>query len=186
MGVLYARVSGAWVPIGAGSDEVWIGPDAPVDPSTEVWYDTDASLPASPSSIPWNMPWGLVARAVKVANEGGFPTSATDISGLSLTFTANGGRWLKLSGYLMCFQSVASAPVCTITDGANVVLQQQNLAPDTAPQAVNLFTVIAPGAGSYTVKMRMNAGTGSTVTVLGSATFPATLLVEDVGPVVPQ
>jgi hypothetical protein len=24
-----------------GPDEVWIGPDAPTDPATEMWYDTD-------------------------------------------------------------------------------------------------------------------------------------------------
>lgn len=30
---------------GTGTDEVWIGPDAPVDPALELWYDTDAPTP---------------------------------------------------------------------------------------------------------------------------------------------
>lgn len=47
MGVLYARVGGAWVPVsggGGGSDEVVIAPTDPIVsfPSTELWVDTSA------------------------------------------------------------------------------------------------------------------------------------------------
>ena len=40
MGVLYARVGGAWVPV-LGVNEVAIGTDPPTDPDVELWYDTD-------------------------------------------------------------------------------------------------------------------------------------------------
>ena len=40
MGVLYARVGGAWVPA-LGVNEVAVGTDAPTDPDVELWYDTD-------------------------------------------------------------------------------------------------------------------------------------------------
>jgi len=51
MGVLFARVGGAWVPISGTSDEVFIGPDDPIGtfPMTELWYDTDAPGRDQPS-----------------------------------------------------------------------------------------------------------------------------------------
>src|SRR6187399_917519 len=47
MSVLKARVGGAWVavPMAGGPDEVFVGPTAPTDSATELWYDT-ASQPA--------------------------------------------------------------------------------------------------------------------------------------------
>lgn len=40
MGVLYAKVGGAWVPA-LGPNEVFVGSDQPTDPDVELWYDTD-------------------------------------------------------------------------------------------------------------------------------------------------
>ena len=37
---------------GDGADEVWIGPDPPVAPETELWYDTDAEPTIAVSAIP--------------------------------------------------------------------------------------------------------------------------------------
>lgn len=50
MGVLKAKVDGAWVEVGgsgSSADVLWTGPDAPTDPTIELWADTDAT--ASPS-----------------------------------------------------------------------------------------------------------------------------------------
>jgi hypothetical protein len=50
MAVLYAKVGGAWVPIGGGvgSEEVFVGPDDPGG-GYDLWYDTDAtSIVAAP------------------------------------------------------------------------------------------------------------------------------------------
>jgi len=47
MGVLYARVSGQWVPVIAPPpavtvpDEVWVGPNTPPAAETELWVDSD-------------------------------------------------------------------------------------------------------------------------------------------------
>lgn len=50
MGVLKAKVGGSWVDIGmSGADEVYVGATAPVDVTTELWYDTASN----PTGVPW-------------------------------------------------------------------------------------------------------------------------------------
>jgi len=52
MGALKVKVGGSWIDIGGGSaDEVWVGPDAPTSPDTELWYDTDALATSIPSPL---------------------------------------------------------------------------------------------------------------------------------------
>lgn len=55
MGVLYARVAGAWVPISSGgTSEVEIGTDDPIgaNANAELWFDTDDDVTAPPTTPP--------------------------------------------------------------------------------------------------------------------------------------
>ena len=73
MGVLRARVGGAWVDIGnAPVDPIWVDPSPPTDPNIEMWYDTDA-IGYPPSNV------GLEAnRPAASASLAGFHYFATD------------------------------------------------------------------------------------------------------------
>lgn len=54
MPVLKARIGGAWVNVGGGTDEVSIGTAEPVDPNIELWYDTDDPGVSFPNAFgPW-------------------------------------------------------------------------------------------------------------------------------------
>jgi len=48
--VLKARIGGAWVPVGGGTDEVWVGPTTPTDSATELWVTPGSGQMLTPTS----------------------------------------------------------------------------------------------------------------------------------------
>lgn len=131
---------------------------------------------------PWNMPWGHVASATTSTVTNGVGSSYTDVTGLSVTWTAVTNRRYKVTGYLDTANATASVARLAITDSSNNLKaqsQQTLAANDAASQTVHeLFT---GSAGSTTRKLRIQftAGTGGTQSnVYG----PHLILVEDIGP----
>jgi hypothetical protein len=43
------------------NNEVWVGPDTPTNPNTELWYDTDEANLTDVNTARWNSSWGAVA-----------------------------------------------------------------------------------------------------------------------------
>jgi hypothetical protein len=175
MAVLYARVGGAWVPVGGGSDEVHIGPTEPTDSAVELWYDTDAV----PAVDPAKMPRGWVGRTVRNTSVNGVGATETDI--LLVTFATTLGRRYRVGWDMQLYVNGASAVYVKITDASNVTLQNWNY---TAPSAGWLN----PGSGSFiydfgtasalTLKLRL-ACPSSTVNAAASPELQ--LWVEDIG-----
>jgi len=177
MGVLKARVAGAWVDIGAiAPDVVWVDPSAPTDPSIELWYDTDATAYA-----PDTGPRGIVGRAVKTDAQNSIGTAAADVAGLSVPFTAVANRLYRLSAYLFVLPSASGSAIYTITDAANAALARGDIVPSTsgAHMAVSIWVTTAFAPGPITVKVRASTGAGTTN--VNGAAAPCTLLVEDIG-----
>lgn len=190
MGVLYARVSGAWVPITASQDEVFIGPDTPTDPTAELWYDTDAIQATPPSALPWNMPWGQVGGGIiNVADQPGFDTVERAVSGYAATWTAVAGRLYRFSGNISTNQlSTAGYQILSakIDGGASfTVASLLSVAVNnggTVPLLRHLGTI---AAGAHTIQLYLRTGSGNPG-VLSTSQHPGHMLIDDVGPAVPQ
>lgn len=114
-------------------------------------------------------------------------TTVTDISGLSVTFTAVPGRRYRITGQALIARSAGAAGDTInlyIRDGSGTQLALSQLvtyAGAGANATLSVGVVVAPTAGSKTYKLSFNGSAGSQ-TVSASSTNPAWILVEDIGP----
>jgi hypothetical protein len=128
-------------------------------------------------------PQGVLAYAQITANQASVGTSPTDITGLLVSVTVPAGRRIRISAQTF-FQAGAATYINTQIQEGATTLQQSQLPIDPAGGAINSSlpssVVLIPSAGTHTYKLQGNCGTG-TVTFLASATFPAYIMVEDIG-----
>jgi len=137
----------------------------------------------------WNMPWGVVGRAKVTANQTGI-TTITDLTGLSVTWTAVANRVYRIWVSAENQGSVVNDQVSMyITDSSNVVKHQRVIhAPGVLYggqwRTLIPFWVDEDGlpSGTTTRKVRLErtSGTGTVGIIAGSA-LPAQILVEDIG-----
>lgn len=126
---------------------------------------------------------GVVATATKTSGQGSI-TSVTDVTSLSVTFTAVTGRRYRLSFQGQVYSNVSGDTVqVQITDSTNAV---QNfgiaLASSGYSMSIRVDAYVTPSAGSVTYKVRALRNTGSgTVGIDCGSTYPAFLVAEDVG-----
>ena len=131
-----------------------------------------------------NLPWGVVGRAQKTTDTG-VSTTATDVSGLSITFTADSTRLYKLS--ITAFgENTGSGSYYTealITDGSNNIKQRIRGGADNTSVYYQLsgFLYETGLSGSVTRKIRVNTNTNAS-NILGNAAYPFQFLIEDIGP----
>jgi hypothetical protein len=130
------------------------------------------------------LPKGKMGYVQVAANQAGI-TTITDLTSLTLTFTALASRYYKITGWCLIQSTVADDVFAVhITDGAGTQVQQgsQHLRVANATQVCAPQIVLQPGAGSKTYKLRMSrlVGTG-TGTLAATATYPAFILIEDIG-----
>ena len=135
---------------------------------------------------PWNTAWGHIASATKTANQTFATTSYADASSLTATFTALAGRRYKCTVHALCVQDTStdfSADII-LADGSNTQLARSieglSFTNDSGTMSI---TYIATTTGSTTWKVRGRANTASKGWIMScSATSPALLLIEDIGP----
>lgn len=128
-------------------------------------------------------PWGRIASVEATAAGQTGITAATDLTGLTNTFTAPGGRAYWILGMVVT-QQVTSAGIqnLLLRDGSNT-----QLAAPGGTIASGSFTtwvvskVVTPSAGSVTYKLSATTSAG-TLSVIQSATAPSTLTIVDIGP----
>lgn len=133
-----------------------------------------------------NFPFGLVAFAENTSLAQTGITTVQDITGLTVTFTGVAGRRYRVDGFLL-LQSTVNADTVNllIRNGAGTSLQQ---AIYPLPLNSNAYMCIASlylsATGSTTIKLstQRQGGTG-TITANGGASFPAQLIVTDIGSV---
>ena len=154
------------------------------------------AIPSGPASDPTNANHlarkayvdvghrGTLGYAQITASQVGI-TAVTDVTGLSVTFTAVAGRRYKITaeGYLA---SSVIDDVCAmqITDGSNNQVQSaQTQGSANATIKAVAHAIVVPGAGSRTYKVRaLRAGGTGNVTFFAATNAPAFILVEDIGP----
>ena len=129
----------------------------------------------------WNAPWGRVASSIKTTTTS-LSTTVADVT--SVTFTAVANRYYKVH-FFSPYLSMGAAGACdvTLTDVSNTQVTVANFSPRGIGlfEPVNLMYLETPSAGSVTRKIRAVLST-STGNIFGSATAPAVLIVEDIGP----
>jgi hypothetical protein len=133
-----------------------------------------------------NLPWGLVDEATRTSNVGTFTTTPTDLTGLTITWTAVTNRQYLIEGQADFTSSVAGDDVAIqITTGADSLVQQARatLATVNRPQFIHIAGVVTPSAGSATYKLKAarSGGTGN-ITMSASATNYAWMRITDIGP----
>ena len=146
-------------------------------------FTTGAVLTAAQMN---NLPFGLVGYAENTSLAQTGITTVVDITGLSVTFTGVAGRRYKIDGYLLLQSTVNGDAVnLIIRNSAGTSLQQSIYSLALASSAYFCSTSLVMSAtGSTTIKLSMQrqAGTG-TLTANGGGTFPAQLVVTDIGSV---
>lgn len=133
-------------------------------------------------------PGGWVGYEVVIASQSGI-TGITDLTGLSVTFTAVLNRRYRTTFCGEINGSVAGdLLIAYITNGSNVQLQRGVV---TVPSLISgagyshlCLQYVWVGAGSsvtHKVRLERNAGTG-TANLFASGSAPAFILIEDLGP----
>lgn len=148
--------------------------------STSRTYTTGAVLTASQQN---DLPQGTIGYAQAVANQATF-TTVVDLTSLTVTVTLVAGRRIRITGQTLLGSSVADdVASLNIQEGATI-LQIANVLcrPISTGFVANTSVVVQPGAGSHTYKLTgvRASGTGN-ITSFAGATFPAYILVEDIG-----
>lgn len=160
-------------------------PSSPFDGQMIYETDTDRVLVYDGSAWypPENTSWGRVAMATSTTSQTGVST-VTDITGMSVTFTAVSGRQYKISLFLPQLLGSVSGDRAriTITDGSNnsVFIGYTNLTPHGAIVSLSGLTT-ASGSVTYKARMQRDVGTG-TMDSYADAFSVRYLLVEDIGP----
>lgn len=129
-----------------------------------------------------DLPQGTLGYAPATVSQGSI-TAEVDLTSLTVTVTTTASRRIKISGWAFFNSSVANDIVRFLIqqDGVQVASGAAIL-PVTFNVGVPVFAVLTPSAGSHTYKLRAarDSGTGN-VSMNASATFPAFILVEDIG-----
>jgi len=129
----------------------------------------------------------VMGYAAVTSSQGGIQ-SVTDLTGLSVTFTAIAGRLYRttFSGEING-DTENDLLIAYITDGSNNelrrgVLHVPPMIADVGYSQMTLVRLTTHSAGSTTIKVRLerNAGVG-TANLFASSTSPAVLVVEDIG-----
>jgi hypothetical protein len=135
----------------------------------------------------WNAPWGRQAHLARVADQTGIGTSATDLTSLTVTFTAVANRYYKISADVFFLQNTSGGLVTvtinTGSSGAGTVLATRAVNTENGARFVSLSAVAihTPSAGSVSYHLR-GFTSANTVDLKASATQPSLILVEDIGP----
>ncbi len=136
-----------------------------------------------------NAPRGVMATASVTAVQSGIST-ITDVTSMTVTWTAVSTRRYRVSASSEIYGTAAGdLLILSITDGSNV---QQQRTVFTVPAltggagygkaTIELYLSGISGSTTRKLRLERSSGTG-TAAFSASSTFPAYIVVEDIGPV---
>lgn len=129
------------------------------------------------------LPRGEIAY-VNVTSDQGSITTEADVTSLTITATLSASRRYRWTYRGEFLSTVADgAYTAKLTDGSNTQLRRATGPADTASQSLGIVYEENGGGSSVTRKVRLERTTGTgTYTHGASATNPASLTLEDIGP----
>jgi len=136
---------------------------------------------------PWNMPWGLLAYAERTSDFGPVTPGGTDIPGLTVTVTIPANRRIKAASQVLINTNGGAFAIVTLSIYVTPATPSQfSQANATIPGAGYWVTqylerIHTPAAGTYTYKTVLAGPTGIT-NVAAGVSYPASLVIEDLGP----
>lgn len=163
--------------------------------ATSITNGNITALAGKAQGSAWNQARGLVARAQTTTPQTGISdTTPTDLTGLSVTFTAVAGRQYKTVLWLpaVICDSAGYLIQAYITDGSNTVIGKTPTAAagliGGEKGQVRVEAQEGAIAGSITRKGRMMVGDGSSaggrlIDTAPEATVPLSIEVYDIGPI---
>lgn len=125
---------------------------------------------------------GTLAYAEVTANQGSISTSNVDLTSLTTSPIVGSGRRIRVTGHVYMQNTSANVAmnVSILQDGTQIQSAQLVSGAVSTPEKVTVFAVESPSAGSHTYKLQASVASG-TGTMAAGATFPAFILVEDIG-----
>jgi hypothetical protein len=130
------------------------------------------------------LPGGKMGYASITSPQGSITGSATDITSLTVTWTAVSSRLYRTSFVTLASSTVATdVALVLITDGSGTQKTTTSTYLDsTSSFMVSSFLLETGLSGSVTRKLRaLRTGSG-TLTIQAATDYPAFILVEDIGP----
>jgi hypothetical protein len=132
----------------------------------------------------------VLGSAAVTASQGSLGAGPTDLTGLSVTVNVCANRRIRVraAAVLRNGESAAnSGQLLIVADGTTIRTAPSGLV-STASTGVKEYIpaevdITAPSAGSHTYKLQSSFANGSANLMEASATQPATLVVEDLGPI---
>ena len=130
-------------------------------------------------------PRGVMGYVVSAAGNVALTTSVADVTGLTLTFTAEANRGYKVTfNFTVQKDGTAGLGIFYITDGANAINYEviETMVGSEYGIISGSYILTGLSAGSKTYKIRAFV-TATTATLLRSADNKAVFAIEDIGPV---
>lgn len=129
---------------------------------------------------------GVLGRAVSTTLSQTV-TAGVDVTDMTTTVTVAANRILRITGHIRMSASSAAGSSASLTvreSSTDLGCDCHGFAVSAANEDFTVVTiVVAPSAGSHTYKLFAVRSQGSaTITGSGSATIPAFIVVEDIGP----
>lgn len=129
---------------------------------------------------------GVLGYAQVTADQTGIGSTATDLTGLTVTVTVPAGRRLRISAQTEFDTSTAGnyAHLTAVEGSTAIQLSRINVSSPGQEEVVPLSVVRTPAAGTITYKLQgaRNSGGTGTVGLRAGSTKPSYILVEDIGP----
>lgn len=160
----------------------------PLPGAGQVIFQGDDSRLMVYSGTEWNQcsAGGMLKNGYAQATSAqGSITTVVDLTNLSVTVTVGTNRRIKISGECLSGSTTGTDTVRLQIQEGSTVLQLRDIITNvnSAELQHHAEVVLNPTAGSHTYKLTMQRAAGAgTVTMNAGATFPAFILVEDLGP----
>jgi len=129
-------------------------------------------------------PRGWIGNASPAADQSGIGATMTDVTGMSVAFTADPTRRYKTTVVLSCYPTAAAAVVVQLTNAAGGLLRRAfaTVGATNGYASLSIVAVESGLSGAQTRKVMANTSAGTLV--IYSATTTALIVVEDIGRVV--
>ena len=133
-----------------------------------------------------NFPFGVVALATNTTASQAGITGVTDLTGMSVTFTAIANRYYKASYHIYGIPTVTNACFSVNLQEGATIKQVGNTNGGVATIGTTLTAIYVGtfSAGSHTLKLtgQLTGGSSGSIKFEAASVLPWILVVEDIGP----